>query len=232
MIRRKNIIEALLILKLLNSIKDEWQLLITLGAHSEKDKEYSSMITEYIRKTSLPTVIGFGYKLISPEETGLYTIVDLFGIADAIITTSTREGFGFTYTEGWLANKKVIGRRINFIFKDLEANGLNLKHFYNKILVNNKDFADYSNDVQLNLLDKLDYKNLLKQEEIKRMVDFLEKGDDQVIKDNKKKVIENYSLEAYAERLRKIIKAAESMHKKKFTQPKIDNIHLIEYFKK
>ncbi|MFT4326819.1 MAG: hypothetical protein ACMXYK_04925, partial [Candidatus Woesearchaeota archaeon] len=40
-IERKNVVETLSVLEKLNAKKDEWQLLITLDAHSENDKAYA-----------------------------------------------------------------------------------------------------------------------------------------------------------------------------------------------
>jgi len=93
-VRRKNIVETLLILNLLNNIKDEWQFLITLDAYSKADMAYANRIKEYVKKKKLPVVIGFGYDITSPTEERIYkkgrivqyNMVDLFSIADAVIT--------------------------------------------------------------------------------------------------------------------------------------------------
>ncbi len=238
-IRRKNIIESLLILNLLNSIKDEWQFLITLDADSKADVAYVNRIKEYVKKKKLPVVIGFGYDLISSSEERKYkngkvvqyNMVDLFSIAETIMTTSILEGFGFTYTEGWLAEKKVVGRRIDFIFKDLEANGIKLNHFYNKIIVDGKDFKEYDHNMQLKLLKMIDYKKLLKQKEVKRLVDFM-KDSKKTVLNNKKKIAENYSLMAYYHKLKKIIMKAMELRKDRKKKYKLDNKKLIDYFER
>ncbi len=226
-IRRKNVIESLLILNILNSIKDEWQLLITLDAHSHSDKEYSEKVKNYVKEHQLPVVIGFGYDLISPEESSeLYGMNDLFGIADAVITTSIQEGFGFTFLEGWVAGKKVIGRGIDFIFEDLRGNGLELEHFYREIDIDGKDFADYSYEEQFELLEKADYEML--KENLQKMIDIIYDGKD-IVEHNKKKIIENYSLKAYADRLFNMIEKAKKLP---YSDAEIDNKELIGYFKK
>lgn len=217
-IKRKNIPEAILILKFLNNIKDEWQLLITLDAHSESDKIYSEEIKSYVRENKLPVTIGFGYNLIKDDR---YSITDLFSIADSVITTSVQEGFGFTFLEAWVAEKKIIGRKIDFIFKDLENNGLRLDHFYEKITINKKDFADYNYKEQLKLLKNIDYNKL----NLKDTVDFIYQENNK-IKHNKEKVIENYSLEAYRKKFLNMIK-----NKGTKTDTETDNKELIKYFK-
>jgi len=231
-LRRKNIIESIVILKLLNSIKDEWQLLITLEGNSQKDRAYGKLIKDYVKKKKLPATIGFGYKLIAARNTkDKNKMIDLFSISDAIITTSTQEGFGFTFLEAWVANKKVIGRRISYIFKDLKANGLDMNHFYDKILINKKDFCEYSHPQQIRLLDKINYKSLLKQRQLKRMTDFLKEKNSAIINSNKKIILRNFSIACYKTRLKKIIKKAEKLKKKTWKNVYIDNKFLINYFK-
>ena len=232
-LRRKNIIESIVILKLLNSIKDEWQLLITLEGNSQKDRAYGKLIKDYVRKKKLPVTIGFGYKLIAARNTkdNKNNIVDLFSISEAIITTSTQEGFGFTFLEGWVANKKVIGRRISYIFKDLKANGLNMNHFYDKILMNKKDFCKYSYSQQIRLLDKINYKSLLRQKQLKRMTNFLKEKNSVIINSNKKIILKNFSISSYSTRLKKIIGEAGKLKKKTLKNVYINNKILIDYFK-
>lgn len=234
-IQRKNVIETLLLLKLFNSIKDELQLLITLDAHSKEDIKYSELIKDYVKKNKLPVTIGFGYELISPTKERSnefqYNMADLFSIADFIITTSKLEGFGMSYLEAWVANKAVIGRRIDFIFKDFEKNNIDMSHFYDKLIIDNKDFKDYTPEEQIKLLDKADLNELLSQKQIKNLVDFLDKDNSALIKKNKENILKNYSLKAYHALLMNMIKKGFELIKKK-EKFNIDNSFLIDYFKK
>ncbi|MBU4283845.1 MAG: glycosyltransferase [Nanoarchaeota archaeon] len=231
-LRRKNIIESIVILKLLNSIRNEWQLLITLEGNSQKDRAYGKLIKDYVRKKKLPATIGFGHKLIAARNTkDKNKMIDLFSISDAIITTSIQEGFGFTFLEAWVANKKVIGRRISYIFKELKANGLNMNHFYDKILINKKDFCEYSHHQQIRLLDKINYEGLLRQKQLKRMINFLKEKNSAIINSNKKIILKNFSISSYTTRLKKIITEAEKLKKKTWKNVYIDNKILIDYFK-
>jgi glycosyltransferase involved in cell wall biosynthesis len=136
--RRKNIIESILILKILNSIKDEYQLLVTLDANSPEDMAYSELIKDKIK--DLPVVIGFGKKIISSgrRTKNSYNMVDVFSVSEAIITTSIIEGFGFAFHEAWLADKPVIGRKLPMVTDDFEENGLKLDHMYEKLKINVK----------------------------------------------------------------------------------------------
>jgi hypothetical protein len=209
-IKRKNVIESLLILNLLNSVKDEWQLLITLEPNSDNDIKYCEAIKKHVKKYKLPVTIGFGKVLLERNYSDAIknkrnTITDLLKISDVILTTSIQEGFGFTYLEGWLADKKVVGRRLEHIFKDFENNKINLKHFYSKILIKNKDFKDYSTSEQLKLLKEIDYKKLSSKPELKNLINFINYNSKVIIEKNKKQIISNYSIENYGGNLINII---------------------------
>jgi hypothetical protein len=236
LIQRKNIAETILILKMLNKYKDEWQLLITLEGSSPDDVRYGDKIKEYIRINNLPVTIGFGYKLLSKEqyrEKFKNNITDIYAISDAVITTSTQEGFGFCYVEGWVANKKVIGRRLDYIFKDFEKNGLNFNHFYNKISVGKVDFCNLDIDSKLKYLDKIDYNVLLKNSEFNKTIDLLYNKTQKIVNHNKKIILKHYSKESYERRLKLIIDEVMKIKnsKLKFVKPKIDNLPIIKFFK-
>lgn len=137
-LRRKNIVESILILKLLG---EEYQLIISLDAASKEDKAYSNKIKKFIRKYKIPVIIGIGHEIISPKQDRiikdgkieLFCINDLYNISDTIITTSLVEGFGFVFHEPWLNNKFVIGRKIPCITNAYEDNGMDLSHLYTKL---------------------------------------------------------------------------------------------------
>lgn len=235
-IERKNVIECLLLLNLFNSIKDEWQLLVTLDAHSDKDMEYSNLIKEYVKKNKLPVVIGFGYDLISGTKQRTikfpHNMVDLFSISDMIITTSKNEGFGMTYLEPWVVGKPVIGRRIDFLFNDFEHSGLDFSHFYNEIMINGHDFKDYDSDEQIRLLDEADLSKLSSQEGIKRLMNFIDHNKDDIIKKNRNAIIKNCSLGRYYEKLINMIDSGLKLTKNKNESFKINNSYIIGYFKR
>jgi hypothetical protein len=238
-IERKNVIEALLILKLLNSIKDEYQLLITLDASSPKDVKYSNMIKKYIKKNKLPVVIGFGFEVISPNENRVmkgkeiiqYTLADLFSHAQSILTTSILEGFGFAFIEGWLAGKQVVGREIDFVIEDFKNEGIKFPALYDEILVKGKDFARFSHSEQLNLLDSVNLKLLLKQSKVKKLIDKIKSPDTKAIENNRRLIAEKYSLKGYIQSLDNIILKAKSLSKQDI-EVDVDNAWLINYFKK
>jgi len=228
LMRRKNLVEAILILKLLNSIKDEWQLLINLDANSPKDIVCSDAIKKYIRKNRLPVVIGFGYELVSPTNVRSdpipFNMVDVFSISDYIITTSKIEGFGMTFIEAWLQDRVVVGRKIDFLYQDFTQSGMDLRHLYDKLLVDGKDFKDYDYEKQLDMLKTIDYPKI----EMKRFIEFMIEDHTDLIKRNRDAVMNCYSLESYRTRLLQIIDKGLMKEKGKY---QIDNAYLIDYFK-
>ena len=143
LMRRKNNIESLLLLLAFNHLRDQYQLLISLEAHAGKDVDYVNKFKKFVRKNKLPVTIGEGQELISLSEKRQFengkitefSIIDLFDLSTAIMTTSILEGFGFSFIEGWLTGKAVIGRRLPYVCRDFEKNGMDLDHMYKKIWV-------------------------------------------------------------------------------------------------
>ncbi len=141
--RRKNNAESILLLKALNYLNDKFQLVITLEAHSGPDVKYAEKIKKFVRQQGLPVVIGVGAEVISGSEERVevrgkvrkFSIVDLFAVSKAVLTSSMLEGFGFAFHEGWVTGKPVIGRKIPYVCRDFEKNGLKLGHMYKKLFV-------------------------------------------------------------------------------------------------
>jgi hypothetical protein len=88
-------------------------------------------------------VIGFGRKLLESGDQRTiknnkivsYSLVDLLAISEAVMTTSIQEGFGYVFHEPWLAGKLVFGRNIAAVTCDFVAEGLNLDHLYDHLLI-------------------------------------------------------------------------------------------------
>ncbi|MFT4343249.1 MAG: hypothetical protein ACMXYE_00720 [Candidatus Woesearchaeota archaeon] len=226
--RRKNVVETLFLLQQLNYYKDEWQLLITLDAHSSDDAVYASRLKDFIKEHNLPVVIGFGFDFISPnfERTSEYpfTLVDLFEISDFIVTTSIKEGFGMTYLEGWVVKKPVIGRRLNYIFPDFEQAGLSMDHFYSTLRIKGKDFINYSEDEQYRLIEK----DCSAEEDVSLFLRSVYSFNEAITAQNHAAFLNHFSLDAYRKRLHEIITKASSHE---FTEINVDNTKVIDYFK-
>jgi glycosyltransferase involved in cell wall biosynthesis len=162
---RKNNEEAIELVKRLK----RYQLVISLDASSTSDHAYSERLKKRIRRERLPVVIGFGVTLENP--------LPLFHLAHAILTTSRVEGFGYTFVEGWLCHKGVVGRDIPEVTQDFVAGGMKLDHFY-------REFDD---------------------DAVRRVAAFLARPSRKLIEGNRKVVLKEYSLRAYARRYRKLL---------------------------
>jgi glycosyltransferase involved in cell wall biosynthesis len=162
---RKNNEEAVELVKRLK----KYQLVISLAASSATDRAYSERLKKRIRREKLPVVIGFGAKLDNP--------LPLFHLAHAILTTSKVEGFGYTFVEGWLCGKPVIGRDIPEVTQDFVAAGMELDHLY-------REFDD---------------------EAVRHVGVFLARPSRALIEHNRQVVLKKYSLGAYDRRFRKLL---------------------------
>jgi len=142
-LRRKNVVESVLLLSALNVQEDRYQLLVTLPGSSPADMEYCQAIEEFVKRNQLPVVIGFGEKLlaggnqrvIESGEILRYGLIDLLHLSEAVVTTSIQEGFGYVFHEPWLAGKAVLGRKIPNVTRDFTAAGMQLHHFYDHLLI-------------------------------------------------------------------------------------------------
>lgn len=162
---RKNNEEAVEIVRQLKN----YQLVVSLDASSATDRAYSERLKKWIRRDKLPVVIGFGVELESP--------LPLFHLAHAIVTTSKVEGFGYTFVEGWLCGKPVIGRDIPEVTQDFVKAGVKLDHLY-------PEFDD---------------------EAVRRVGAFLARPPRTLIEHNRQVVLKKYSLRAYARRYRELL---------------------------
>ena len=161
----KNNAEAVELVKRLR----KYQLIISLDASSASDRAYGERLKREIRRERLPVVIGFGTELENPFP--------LFYLAHAVLTTSKVEGFGYTFVEGWLCRKAVVGRDIPEVTQDFVAAGMKLQHLY-------REFDD---------------------EAIRRVAAFLARPSRKLIADNRKVVLKEYSLRAYARRYKALL---------------------------
>lgn len=170
---RKNTAEAVDLVRRLPG----YQLIVSLDASSAADRAYSEEIKLRIRRERLPVVIGFGATLADP--------LPLFHLADAILTTSRQEGFGYAFLEAWLCGKIVVGRDIPEVTKDFRAEGVRLEHLYTE-----PDTAAVAT--------------------IRRLV---ERPPVRLISHNRQKIRENYSLAAYARRYEQLIRRFEGQRR-------------------
>jgi hypothetical protein len=133
-IRRKNIGEALL-LSLFIADADRRsgtppvegrRLAITQGPVTRSDEAV------YLRWKALALELGFPVEFEAGQR---YSFADLLGSSFTALTTSVKEGFGFSFLEPWTAGLAVTGRRIGYVCRDFEQAGVSFEGFYDALFV-------------------------------------------------------------------------------------------------
>lgn len=122
-IRRKNLGEALL---LSCFVPRGYRIGITLPPTSPADypsyEEWKSFAVE--NRLSVDFELGLGHSL-----------GELVARSALMITTSIREGFGFSFLEPWTADRAVVGRRLEAVAQDFSDMGVDLSTLYDRIAV-------------------------------------------------------------------------------------------------
>jgi glycosyltransferase involved in cell wall biosynthesis len=119
-IKRKNIGEALLLSLFIPKGKT---IAVTLPPNSEKDDKIYRFWVALATELKLPVEFEIG---------STDTFSRIIGSAYCVITTSVKEGFGFSFLEPWTAGRAVIGRRI-YVCKDFEEAGVRFDSLYSSI---------------------------------------------------------------------------------------------------
>jgi hypothetical protein len=120
-IRRKNIGEALFLSLF---IPPERTIAVTLPPVSPGDQKIYRRWVNLARELKLPVEFEVG--------TG-GSLRQILGSALCVITTSVKEGFGFSYLEPWTAGRAVIGRRIDYVCLDFEEAGVRFDSLYSSL---------------------------------------------------------------------------------------------------
>jgi glycosyltransferase involved in cell wall biosynthesis len=119
-IRRKNIGEALL---LSLYIPRGRTIAITLPP-AEKDSLKYRRWVDFAGELGLPVEFALGTA---------HSLEDLFGSAICALSTSVKEGFGFSFLEPWTAGRGIMGRRIDYVCRDFEEAGVSFDSLYSSI---------------------------------------------------------------------------------------------------
>ncbi len=232
--KKKNFAESILILRSLNFIDDSWQLMIPFLSDEPQDSKHAKELIQYIKKRKLPVVVGFDVEDVKEKDRTSSGIRqkkrDLYAISELILTTSTEHLYDLTFLEPWASKKALAGRKIDKFVFGLEKKGLKLKHFYNRIMIEDNDFKDYVLRHQLNLIDNIDYGELVSLPGFSKTLDFAFSDKSGIIGQNIKAIRRNFSIESVNKELKKIIDLG--FRSKKFREKDLDNTHIIEHFRK
>jgi hypothetical protein len=123
-IRRKNIGEALLLSLFIPQGKT---MAITLPPTTQKDETIYRRWIAAAEELKLPVEFEIG------AAAGAAPLAEIMAGAVCVITTSVKEGFGFSFLEPWLADRAVIGRRIDYVCRDFEEEGVRFESLYSDI---------------------------------------------------------------------------------------------------
>jgi hypothetical protein len=120
-LQRKNIGEALLLSLFIPKGRT---VAITLPPTTERDVGVYREWLGFARELDLGVEFDLGLK--TPLE-------EVYGSALGIITTSVKEGFGFSYLEPWTAGRTVMGRRLDYVCRDFENAGVQFDSLYSSL---------------------------------------------------------------------------------------------------
>ncbi len=107
-IRRKNVLEAALLARLLPG---GMNLVVTLPGLSAQETAYSSAVESCYRRGLVAGLWGIGSRI---EEAGV-AFADLAAACDAFVSSSVQEGFGYLFVESKARRKRLIARRLDVL---------------------------------------------------------------------------------------------------------------------
>jgi glycosyltransferase involved in cell wall biosynthesis len=120
-IGRKNIGEALLLSLFL---PQGCTVAVTLPPNSRRDEGTYRRLRSLADELRLPMEFEVGSGS---------TLKELLGSSRCSITTSVKEGFGFSFLEPWTADRPVVGRRIDYVCRDFEQAGVRFDSMYSSL---------------------------------------------------------------------------------------------------
>ncbi len=222
---RKNVEEAIFLTQLLNiKFNEKYVLVASLKPKGKADLEYFNKLERFVKKHKLPAILGIN-DIVTLRRTytrskklKTFGLGDMYNICNKVISTSTLEGFGLFFIESWFFNKAIIGRDLPEITSDFKNKGINLEHLYNALFVDGSDFKDFGTlSERLNMILKLKNSKFFQQFEENNKQTFAgfydpinTEDEKKLIRKNKKLVLKNYSTDAIAKELKKILENTSS----------------------
>ena len=133
-IRRKNTGEALLLSLFVAdegrrsgaSTVEGRRVAITQAPATRSDE------TVYLHWKALALELGLPVEFEAGQR---HSFADLLGSSFTALTTSVKEGFGFSFLEPWTAGLAVTGRRIGYVCRDFEQAGVSFEGFYDALFL-------------------------------------------------------------------------------------------------
>jgi len=107
-IRRKNVLEAALAVKLLTRPVN---LGVTLPGTSPQEAPYSNLVKQCFEEGLIPGVWGIGSHL---EEAG-FSFSELLGSSDAMVSSAVQEGFGYLFIDAVRHKVPLLARKLDIL---------------------------------------------------------------------------------------------------------------------
>jgi len=128
LLRRKNIAEALLLMRWL---RPEAWLITTGGVSSKEEQRYSEKFAMAAQRHDWPLRLG----VLINDGTRKPSVAELMAASECVLLTSMQEGFGLPYLEAAAANRPLIARTLPNISPDLARFGFRFPQSYAEILI-------------------------------------------------------------------------------------------------
>ncbi len=209
-VSRKNIEEAILLTYFIRLLTGSNYVLFVPGEVDKRDP----LTEDYFQNLKkLKEVVNFRIVFGKRIKASIFT---LYNLAEAVIITSIKEGFGLPFLECWAAKKVIIGRRIKII-SDFEEKGLVFNWLYKSFFLNGYELSKIGEErfsKRISLIckvfeDKRFEKKVLKmnQKAIESQVDLLKNKEkrEEIIKKNFLAVKKNYDIGKIRDKFLKLI---------------------------
>lgn len=128
LLRRKNILEALLLTRWL---RPEAWLVTTGGVSAAEEQVYADTIASTAQKNGWRLSTG----ILRHNERKMPSVPELLAASEAVMFTSLQEGFGLPYLEAAAAKRPLVARRLSSIAPDLRKFGFTFHQWYKEVLV-------------------------------------------------------------------------------------------------
>jgi hypothetical protein len=127
-IRRKNVLEAALTVKLL---PEPANLVVTLPGTSSREKPYSDLVAQCFSDGLVPGVWGIGGQL----SAGGFTFPELLASADALVSSAVQEGFGYLFIDAVRQRLPLLARELDILEGIKPLFSAYPAHFYRQLSV-------------------------------------------------------------------------------------------------
>lgn len=125
-LRRKNLLEALLITRWL---RPDAIFVTSSGDASPDEKSYASVLQEAAQMGGWKVCFGL------LDQSGAPSVSELLQVAEVALLTSIQEGFGMGFIEAAASGTPLIARTLPDVMPDLAAMGFHFPHLYDEIFI-------------------------------------------------------------------------------------------------